>query len=116
MTEPVPESGVRASDVERHDLVEVLQRHYAAGRLTLAELEERVTAAYAARTRDQLAALVGDLPTDPTAAPTTDTAPTVDTVDPGLLCAMWFLCPPAALAYSLYNRRARRRQLARAPR
>lgn len=94
--------GVRASDAERQDIVEALQRHHAAGRLTLAELDERMTAAYAARTRDQLAALLTDLPT-----PITDRAPL--TIDPGLVCALWCLCPPAGLAYWLYTRRIRHR-------
>lgn len=116
MAEPRSEAGVRASDAERRDVAEVLQRHYAAGRLTLTELDERVSAAYAARTREQLLALLADLPTDPTTASATGPAPVVCAVDPGLVCALWFLCPPAALAYSLYARRARRRLLDGAPR
>ena len=45
---------VRASDAEREQTVALLQRSFADGRLALAELEERVGAAYAARTRAQL--------------------------------------------------------------
>lgn len=54
---------VRASDEERHRVVEVLGDHAAAGRITLAELEDRVAQAYAATTRTELTTLTRDLPT-----------------------------------------------------
>jgi hypothetical protein len=53
---------VRASDDERHRVVELLGEHAAAGRLTLAELEERVGHAYAATSQGELAELTRDLP------------------------------------------------------
>lgn len=53
---------VRASDEERLQVVELLGDHASVGRLTLAELEERVAAAYAAATRGDLAELTKDLP------------------------------------------------------
>ncbi|WP_129667025.1 DUF1707 SHOCT-like domain-containing protein [Phytoactinopolyspora endophytica] len=53
---------IRASDQEREDLVERLSEHATMGRLTLAELEERIDRAYAATTRDELATLTSDLP------------------------------------------------------
>jgi hypothetical protein len=53
---------VRASDSEREQTVALLQRSFADGRLTQAELEERAGAAYAARTRAQLRDLTADLP------------------------------------------------------
>ena len=53
---------VRASDAERYHVVELLGEHAAAGRLTLAELEERVQRAYQASTRGELAELTRDLP------------------------------------------------------
>lgn len=63
---PVPAGGdggqLRASDDERHRVVEVLGEHAAAGRITLAELEERVAQAYTSATRAELAALTQDLP------------------------------------------------------
>lgn len=66
MTDTAAESGqtpaVRASDDERHRVVEQLGDHAAAGRITLAELEERVARAYAAKTRGELAELTTDLP------------------------------------------------------
>lgn len=53
---------VRASDEERLQVAELLGDHASVGRLTLAELEERVAAAYAATTRAELADLTKDLP------------------------------------------------------
>jgi hypothetical protein len=53
---------VRASDAERENVVARLREHAAAGRLDVDELEDRVGAAYGARTRGDLAALLGDLP------------------------------------------------------
>jgi hypothetical protein len=63
---------VRASDAERERVVEALRAHAEAGRLTADELEERVAAALAATTRDDLAALQRDLPGRP--APTVSRA------------------------------------------
>ena len=53
---------LRASDAEREAVVEQLRRHAADGRLDPEELEERVTAAYAARTHGELVPLTADLP------------------------------------------------------
>ncbi len=57
-----PNPAIRVSDDEREQHVDVLRRHAAEGRLTVDELEERVERAYAARTREELAAVLGDLP------------------------------------------------------
>ena len=81
---------IRASDGERDQVVAQLQRHFADGRLTQAEFEERVGAALAARTRDQLYALTTDLPG---AGVRRARAATV--LDPCLVCLLLFLCPPA---------------------
>ena len=59
MSEP---PDLRASDAERERTVEQLSDHALAGRLTVEELDERCERAYAARTRGELAALLGDLP------------------------------------------------------
>jgi len=56
---------VRASDAERERVVDALRAHAAEGRLDTAELEDRVEAALAARTDDELAALGSDLPRPP---------------------------------------------------
>ncbi len=53
---------VRASDAEREEIVTELRGHAAEGRLSVDELGERIESAYAAKTRRDLVALVGDLP------------------------------------------------------
>src|SRR5215217_2881234 len=53
---------LRASDAERDSAVAQLREHGASGRLELDELEQRIGAAYAARTHGELAALLADLP------------------------------------------------------
>lgn len=50
------------SDQQRERAAEELRDHFAAGRLSEEELDERVQAAYRARTEDELAKLLGDLP------------------------------------------------------
>jgi hypothetical protein len=52
---------LRASDADRERTVLQLREHSAEGRLTLEEFTERMSAAYLARTGDELAALVQDL-------------------------------------------------------
>ena len=53
---------MRASDADREAAVERLRRGYVAGRLTHAELCDRSSAAYAARTCGELHDLTADLP------------------------------------------------------
>jgi hypothetical protein len=62
---------IRASDEDRQRVVAALERHTGAGRLTLDEFAERVEAAAGARTLDELAAVVSDLPADIPADPVT---------------------------------------------
>ena len=81
---------IRASDGERDQVVAQLQPHFADGRLTQAEPEERVGAALAARTTDQLHALTADLP----GAEVRRARPAI-VLDPCLVCLLLFLCPPA---------------------
>lgn len=59
---------MRASDGEREDTVTRLRHATTEGRLTLEELAERVGAADGARDREELAALLADLP-PPAVAP-----------------------------------------------
>jgi hypothetical protein len=54
--------GLRASDQDREQLIAELNEHAVAGRLSTDELEERLQAAYAARTTGELDALRRDLP------------------------------------------------------
>jgi len=56
---------VRVDADERERAATALQTHYIAGRLTHDELDDRVSQAYAARTRGDLASLLGDLPALP---------------------------------------------------
>ena len=61
---------LRVSDQEREQAASAIREHYAAGRLDSAEFEERVQAAYGARTQSELRALSADLPALPPTPPT----------------------------------------------
>jgi hypothetical protein len=56
---------LRVSHADRDQVVELLREAAGDGRLTAAELDERVEAALTARTGSDLAALTGDLPAPP---------------------------------------------------
>jgi hypothetical protein len=58
----MPEPALRASDDDRDAVLRVLEQHTAVGRLNLDEFDQRSTAALAAVTLDDLAALTSDLP------------------------------------------------------
>lgn len=62
-------SAHRASDEDRQRVVASLERHTAAGRLTLDEFSERVGRVFAAATLSDLAGTVSDLPPEPAAGP-----------------------------------------------
>jgi hypothetical protein len=53
---------IRVSDADRERIVERLREHYAEGRLTSDELDERVTAALSAKNFGDLRAVMTDLP------------------------------------------------------
>ncbi|HZR48802.1 MAG TPA: DUF1707 domain-containing protein [Streptosporangiaceae bacterium] len=53
---------MRVGDAEREAVAAQLREHYADGRLTLDELNERLDQAFAARTRADLTAVTRDLP------------------------------------------------------
>jgi hypothetical protein len=53
---------MRVGDAEREATAAELREHYASGRLTLDELNERIDKAFAAKTRGDLNALMTDLP------------------------------------------------------
>ena len=59
---------LRAGDADRESLAADLREHFAVGRLTQAELGERLDATYRATTMGELAALRADLP-DPRPLP-----------------------------------------------
>jgi Domain of unknown function (DUF1707) len=99
---------VRASDAERDEAAEALRAAFAEGRLARAELDERLAAAYAAKTRADLLGLISDLPgAVPGAVAAYDRPPAVD-YGPGtqlnlcLLLCLLFAFPPAGIAYAIY--------------
>jgi hypothetical protein len=59
------ELSIRVADADRERVAERLRRAAGEGRLAPEELEERLEAAFAARTQADLAPLVADLPSDP---------------------------------------------------
>jgi hypothetical protein len=54
--------GLRVGDAEREAVAAELREHYAQGRLTIDDFNQRLDAAFAARTRGDLDALTRDLP------------------------------------------------------
>ncbi len=110
---------VRASDAEREQAAEILRAGYAEGRLTRAELDERLAVAYAATTRAGLGDLTGDLPGAST-APTGPGQPAIVNLplaspgsgtglgpDPCLLLCLLFAFPPAGVVYWILATRRR---------
>jgi hypothetical protein len=97
-------AGIRASDADRDAAVGLLNAAFAEGRLTAEEHGQRLSAAYAARTWQQLRQLSADLPAPPVAtepmAPAMFTGP-----DLCLLCVLLIVCPPAGIAWWLMSRR-----------
>ena len=75
---------LRISDDERHAVAEILREAAGEGRLDLEELDERLAAAYAARTYADLVPLTRDLPSASTPAPRRTSSVTPVT-DPGKL-------------------------------
>ncbi|WP_078883663.1 DUF1707 domain-containing protein [Streptomyces sp. CNQ431] len=100
---------IRASDAERDRIEVQLKHHYTVGRLTLSELEERVAAAYEARTREQLDALLKDLPGE-AESPVSHT----HVIDSRLLIILLCVAPTAALVYWLISQRTAHRRRPRA--
>jgi hypothetical protein len=64
LTKLLARSEIRVSDEERELAVRVLRHHYAAGRISSAELEERIERAYGATTRGDIDEVLYDLPSD----------------------------------------------------
>jgi DUF1707 SHOCT-like domain len=96
----------RASDADRDRAADRLNAAFAEGRLTAGEHGERLEAAYAARTWQQLSQLTVDLPAP--AGPVADPAAvpgTVSDADRCLMCVLLIVCPPAAIAWWLLSRR-----------
>jgi Domain of unknown function (DUF1707) len=60
----VQQRDLRIGDVERQAAARRLERALREGRITVAEFDDRVAAAWASRTRGQLDELTADLPRD----------------------------------------------------
>jgi Domain of unknown function (DUF1707) len=58
-------NNIRVGDADREATASQLREHYADGRLTLEELNERLDQAFAAKTRTELNAVMRDLPMTP---------------------------------------------------
>lgn len=88
-----------ASDADRDAAAGLLNAALAEGRLTADEYDQRLGAAYAARTWQQLRQLTEDLPASPSAT-SGRTAPGVFAgTDLCLLCVLLVVCPPAGIAW-----------------
>ena len=74
---------LRCSDVDRDRVAEALQQAAGDGRLTLSELEERLDAAFRARTYGQLEPITADLPQGPYPVPGLSAPAPVSRPSPG---------------------------------
>ncbi len=88
---------IRIGNDERQAAAHALGDHYAQGRLEADEYEQRVSAAFTARTSADLDVLFADLPRPAVAAPPVPMWPTAPHVDPG---APYGREPRTSLPYS----------------
>ncbi|QNG36893.1 DUF1707 domain-containing protein [Geodermatophilaceae bacterium NBWT11] len=92
------EPQLRAADADRASVAEVLGTALHEGRLQVEEYDERLTAAYAARTHGELAALTADLPA--ALAPSAADGTTEDAEDLGAVWRHWAFV--AALVWGIW--------------
>ena len=107
-TPTVPAAGAlqtRASNADRDAAAALLGTAFAEGRLTVDEHGERLSAAYAARTWQQLRQLTADLPGTARATGRRPAPGMVAEPDRCLLCLLLIVCPPAGFAWWLLSRR-----------
>jgi Domain of unknown function (DUF1707) len=98
--------GTRASDADRDTTADLLNSALADGRLTAGEHDQRLSAAYAARTWQELRQLTAELPVPHGSATARGTVARLPTgTDLCLLCALLVVCPPAGVAWWLMTRR-----------
>jgi hypothetical protein len=71
-TRDYPGANIRLSDADRDAVLAELSEHFQAGRLTSEELDERTGLALSARTGQDLATIMSDLPATGTARPPQD--------------------------------------------
>jgi hypothetical protein len=69
------EDSLRAGNADREQVVAQLNKAFAEGRLDVRELDERIAAAYAAKTMGELAPLTADLPSGRSPAPRSASTP-----------------------------------------
>jgi hypothetical protein len=94
----MPEPHLRAADTDREAVGADLGRHMAAGRLTLAEYDERLAQVYAARTYGELDELTADLPALTSARPAAPaTTPVPRPMTAGCASRGMPVTPPVAL-------------------
>ena len=87
----VSDHQMRVSDAEREAAATELREHYAAGRLTLEELNERLDKTFAAKTRADLAGLFDDLPETGAPAATDGPRPRYRRRHPVLVLVLFFV-------------------------
>ena len=90
-----------ASDADRDTAVGLLNAAWAEGRLTTDEHDQRLSAAYAARTWQQLGQLTADLPAPPGASGQAAVGMFARAVL-CLLCVLLVACPPAGIAWLFF--------------
>jgi Domain of unknown function (DUF1707) len=76
------QENMRVSDADREQVAERLREHFAAGRLTTEELDERLAAALNAKTVRDLRAVMADLPEPAPVGPQAGQAPPRSTYGP----------------------------------
>jgi hypothetical protein len=91
-----------ASDADRDTAAGLLNAALAEGRLTADEHDQRLNAAYTARTWQQLDQLAADLPAPPAAATGQAATGMFAGADLCLLCVLLVVCPPAGIAWLFF--------------
>jgi hypothetical protein len=98
--------GTRASDADRDTTASLLNSAFAEGRLSAGEHDQRLSAAYAAQTWQELRQLTVDLPAPQASATRPGTVLGMPAgTDLCLLCVLLIVCPPAGIAWWLMARR-----------
>ena len=92
-----------ASDADRDTAAGLLNVAWAEGRLTADEHDQRLSAAYTARTWQQLDQLAADLPAPPAAATGQAATGMFAGADLCLLCVLLVVCPPAGIAWLFFS-------------
>jgi hypothetical protein len=88
-----------ASDADRDTAAGLLNTALTEGRLAADEYDQRLGAAYAARTWQQLRQVTEDLPAPPAAAAGPAVPGMFAGTDLCLLCVLLVVCPPAGIAW-----------------